>query len=66
MSEEESWRAFQRMERQVYGKLSYLIAGETNLEPWEVWRKKMSNVYNKQIGGTSLSQSMKIQPSVNS
>ena len=35
MSEEESWRAFQRMERQVYGKLSYLFAGETNLEPWE-------------------------------
>jgi hypothetical protein len=26
MSEEESWRAFQRMERQVYGKLSYLFA----------------------------------------
>ena len=35
MSKEESWRAFQRMERQVYGKLSYLFAGETNLEPWE-------------------------------
>ena len=35
MSEEEFWRFFQRMERKVYGKSSYLFAGETNLEPWE-------------------------------
>ena len=35
MSEEEYWRFFQRMERKVYGKSSYLFAGETNLEPWE-------------------------------
>jgi hypothetical protein len=35
MSEEEFYRFIQRMEREVYGKSSYLFAGETNLEPWE-------------------------------
>ena len=35
MSEEEFYRFIQRMEREVYGKSSYLFAGEINLEPWE-------------------------------
>ena len=35
MSEEDFYRFIQRMEREVYGKSSYLFAGETNLEPWE-------------------------------
>ena len=35
MSEEEFYRFIMRMERKVYGKSSYLFAGETNLEPWE-------------------------------
>ena len=35
MSEEEFYRFIQRMEREVYGKSSYLFAGESNLEIWE-------------------------------
>ena len=35
MSEEKFYRFILRMEREVYGKSSYIFAGETNLEPWE-------------------------------
>ena len=35
MSEEKFYRFILRMEREVYGKSSYLFAGETNLQPWE-------------------------------
>jgi hypothetical protein len=35
MSEEKFYRFILRMEREVYGKSSYIYAGETNLEPWE-------------------------------
>ena len=35
MSEEEFYRFIQRMERELYGKSSYLFAGDSNLEIWE-------------------------------
>ena len=35
MSEEKFYRFILRMEREVYGKSSYIYAGETNLELWE-------------------------------
>jgi len=34
-SEKKSWRDFQQNEKELYGKSSYIFAGETNLEPWE-------------------------------